>query len=113
MKNIPVIRIVLILSAFILLAGCGDSDKAALLDGVYIQDGPVDLVSGSFTVPVVYDWNSDGKKDILVGNKDPNSSGVISYYENIGTDTSPAFDGSSLIMSCNEECSQLNVPGGG
>ena len=113
MKNMSLLWIVILFIAFISLSGCGGGDKAGLQAGVYIQDGSTDLVSGSFSVPLVYDWNSDGKKDILVGNKDPNSNGVISFYENFGTDTSPTFDGSTLIMSCNDECSPLNVPGGG
>jgi hypothetical protein len=95
------------------LAACGDGGRKALLTGGYIQDGSVDLASGSFSVPVVYDWNSDGKKDILVGHKDVNSNGLISFYENIGTDSSPSFNGSTLIMSCNAECVPVNVSASG
>jgi len=113
MKSIPVLRIAIIFIAFISLAACGGGDTAALLSGVYIQDGSADLVSGSFSVPVIYDWNSDGKKDILVGHKDINSNGYINYYENNGTDSSPSFNGSTHIMSCNAECSPVNVPGSG
>ena len=103
----------LFLGFMIISSGCGDGHEVQLLDGAYIQDGSVDLVSGSFSVPVVYDWNSDGKKDILVGHKDINSNGYISFYENIGTDSSPSFNGSTYIMSCNAECSPLNVAASG
>jgi hypothetical protein len=48
-----------------------------------------------------------------VGHKDVNSNGLISFYENRGTDSSPSFNGSTLIMSCNAQCSPLNVPAGG
>ena len=113
MKNMPVFWIVIIFFAFISLTACGGGDKAELLTGIYIQDGSADLVSGSFSVPIVYDWNSDGKNDLLVGHKDDSSNGSISFYENIGTANSPSFNGSTLIMSCNAECSPLIVPGGG
>ena len=109
MKHKSVLLIVFIFSAFISLTACGGGDNTALLPGVYVQDGSADLVSGSFSVPVAYDWNSDGKKDILVGHKDIDSNGYINYYENIGTDSSPAFNGSTHIMSCNAECSPVNV----
>jgi hypothetical protein len=109
--NLPWRTALLVL--IIALSACGDGGRRALLTGVYIQDSSVDLVSGSFSVPVVYDWNSDGKKDILVGHKDENSNGRISFYENTGTDSYPLFNGFNLIVSCNAECSPLNVAGGG
>ena len=117
-KEGPVMRIkrlwfLIFLGFMITSSGCGDGHEVQLLDGAYIQDGSADLISGSFSVPVIYDWNSDGKKDILVGHKDINSNGYINYYENNGTDSSPSFNGSTHIMSCNAECSPVNVPGSG
>ncbi|MFH0774730.1 MAG: VCBS repeat-containing protein [bacterium] len=38
--------------------------------------------------PAVIDWNLDGKKDIIVGDR----AGYIWFYKNIGTDESPSFD---------------------
>jgi hypothetical protein len=114
MKRVNIPGATSLLLLIVSLAACGGgSDRKALLTGVFIQDGSVDLVSGTFSVPVVYDWNSDGKKDILVGHKDVNSNGHISFYENTGTDSSPSFNGSTLIMSCNAQCSPLNVTAGG
>ena len=45
--------------------------------------------------PQVYDLNGDGKKDLLCGE----NVGRIYYYENIGTNESPVFDGYEFIYS--------------
>jgi len=57
--------------------------------GVRLEaDGkPVDGEIGHL-VPVVTDWNSDGKKDLLVGQF---KGGMIRLYLNQGTDAEPAF----------------------
>ncbi|MBN1670357.1 MAG: VCBS repeat-containing protein [Kiritimatiellae bacterium] len=43
--------------------------------------------------PQVVDWNSDGKKDLLVGERD----GHVRIYLNTGTDASPAFSSYSYL----------------
>jgi hypothetical protein len=82
----------------------------------YIQDSSGDIDVGTYSVPVVYDWNSDGKKDLLVGQKYVDASGVIhgyvSYYENQGTNSSPSFNSSSYIQACSDTCI-LNVAADG
>jgi hypothetical protein len=57
--------------------------------GVRLEaDGkPIDGEVGHL-VPVVTDWNGDGKKDLLVGQF---GSGMIRLYQNRGTDAEPAF----------------------
>lgn len=42
---------------------------------------------------VVFDWNNDGKKDLLVGD----NSGNVNYFKNIGTDNSPSFEQVELV----------------
>jgi len=42
---------------------------------------------GEYATPVVLDWNNDGKKDLIVGNKE----GFVSLYLNTGTDGTPTF----------------------
>ena len=44
--------------------------------------------------PVVYDWNGDGKKDVLVGNL----TGTVQIYLNEGADQSPLFSTSTLLQ---------------
>jgi hypothetical protein len=44
--------------------------------------------------PVLYDWNHDGKRDLLVGDFVTGKTGsFIKVYLNIGTDTKPRFTG--------------------
>lgn len=42
---------------------------------------------GQFSAPQLYDVNKNGKLDLLVGKR----NGMISYFENTGTTSSPAF----------------------
>ena len=61
---------------------------------------PIDV--GARACSIVTDWNSDGKKDLVVGSVD----GMITVFINTGTDTSPDFltgvyvqeDGSPLLV---------------
>jgi hypothetical protein len=47
--------------------------------------GGIDV--GSFSTPLLYDMDSDGKLDLIAGNQ----NGKIYYYRNKGTTTSPNF----------------------
>jgi hypothetical protein len=44
---------------------------------------------------VAYDWDRDGKKDLLIGD----TQGYIRFYRNIGTDASPAFGTSTFLTA--------------
>jgi hypothetical protein len=78
-----------------------------LQPGVAIKDKyGVDLDVGSWSIPVVYDWNNDGKKDLIVGATN-NGQSPVAYYENKGTNASPAFDGYEWIQACNNTCTLL------
>jgi hypothetical protein len=79
----------------------------------YIQSGTVELDAGSWSAPTVYDWNSDGKKDLLIGQSSTvngSTTGKINFFENIGTDSNPLFTTSSYIQSCSESCTNITVP---
>ena len=79
----------------------------------YLQDANGDIDAGDFSVPLVYDWNSDGIKDLLVGSRTGTAQtgyhGYVSFYENIGTNSSPVFGSSSYIQACSTTCSALDV----
>lgn len=70
----------------------------------YIQAGGGDLDVGSYSSPLVADWNGDGVKDLIVGELD---DGMINFFENTGTNQNPLFgpsvhlraDGSEITMS--------------
>ena len=88
----------------------------------YIQDSSGDIDVGMYSAPVVFDWNSDGKKDLLVGQRlneyDSNNNlvathGYVSYYENVGTNASPVFSSPDYIEACNTVCNYLDVIAGG
>jgi len=76
-----------------LLVGDGDGN-VFVYRNTNNNNNPV-LDSGTFifynnddrATPIVYDWNGDGKKDLLVGNL----TGTIQIYQNQGTDSSPSF----------------------
>jgi len=77
-----------------------DSDSVALSEsrfgrGVRLMAAgePIDVEIGHL-VPCVSDWNSDGKKDLLVGQF---KSGAIRLYLNQGTDTEPIFGDFSML----------------
>lgn len=84
-----------------------------LLPGVYIPG--VDV--GEYSVPVVYDWNSDGSKDLIIGSRTGTGQngyhGYVYYYENTGSDSSPLFSNSSQIQACTTVCSAIDAIAGG
>ncbi len=60
----------------------------------FLIDQSIDL--GSAAYPILFDYNKDGKLDMFIGSegyRQPNGllRSKISYYENTGTVTSPAF----------------------
>jgi hypothetical protein len=77
----------------------------------YLQDSSGDIDVGSFSVPVIYDWNNDGKKDFLVGQNNA-GNGYVSFYDNQGTNISPFFTTSTYIQACFNTCI-INVSSAG
>ena len=61
---------------------------------------------GSYAAPLAVDWNSDGLKDLLSGQFD---GGMIRYYPNVGTNSSPQFDSFFYLM---DGASPISVPYG-
>jgi hypothetical protein len=87
--------------------------QTTLLSGVYIPN--VDV--GDYSTPVVYDWNNDGRKDLIIGSRTGAAStgfhGYVNFYENTGSDSSPSFSSSSQIQSCTTACSAIDALAGG
>lgn len=84
-----------------------------LLPEGHLRAGNNKLQARYFSVPVVVDWNSDGKKDLLVGHNyiDENriGHGYISFFVNAGTDKSPRFNKGTYLQTCSNECTPLNA----
>jgi hypothetical protein len=78
-----------------LLINTGTDAKPQFGSSVLIRDGGRNLDAGGRASPVVADWNGDGKKDLIVGA----TSGQLYYYENIGTDAGPEFNGSRTLVA--------------
>jgi hypothetical protein len=87
--------------------------QTTLKPGVYIGNGSSDLTANNWSVPLVYDWNGDRKKDLLVGQNyiDENNTnhGYVGFYENAGTDAAPYFNGVTYLQKCSNKCSRINV----
>ena len=54
---------------------------------------PIDL---RWSSPCVYDWDGDGKKDLIVGQF---SGGRIHLYLNIGTNSSPVLAAATFLKA--------------
>jgi hypothetical protein len=51
---------------------------------------------GFVSAPLMFDWDLDGRKDLLCGQFD---SGKIRFYPNVGEDTAPAFSGYRFLRA--------------
>lgn len=58
-----------------------------LMQSVPVMEQRSRLNAGTLAIPVVNDWNADGRNDIIVGAAD----GRIYLFENIGTNSTPVF----------------------
>ncbi|UCE72702.1 MAG: hypothetical protein JSU99_05150 [Nitrospiraceae bacterium] len=93
--------------------------ETTLSEGIYLQAGNEDLSAPNWSVPLVYDWNDDDKKDLLIGRHfrdragNVQGQGFVTFYENRGTDDQPAFDGHSNIQTCTTACRPVDVASSG
>jgi len=94
--QIIIFPLFLVLALFVVINKKTAFPTPVLLEGEYIRDETGEIDAGLWSVPIVYDWNSDGRKDLLVGQRydeGGTSHGYVSYYKNIGTDGDPRFNG--------------------
>ncbi len=61
-----------------------------------LKDGNVKIDVGYYGAPYVYDWNGDGKKDLLTGQF---TSGYVRFYPNVGQHNNPSFNGFSYLQA--------------
>jgi len=95
------ILIVLLSGSFLIFA------QAPRFNGpAYILDSGVQIDVGYYGSPCVYDWNGDGKKDMIIGQFD---NGYIRFYQNIGSDIEPQFSGYEFLYASG---SQITLPYG-
>jgi hypothetical protein len=77
-----------IIHLLILFSGICYGYEPVLKGAQQIMASSIPLDVGSYSVPNAYDWNNDGKKDLLVGQF---LNGKVRLYLNSGTDASPIF----------------------
>ena len=75
---------------------------------VYLEQLDPYVKSGSLARPVAYDWNGDGKLDLLVGN----SAGYIQYFENTGDLQRPAFTDRGNLLAGGQVIRRMAGPNG-
>ncbi len=73
----------------------GSAQNPQFQDAGRLNAGYSNIDVGDHSSPVHYDWNSDGKRDLLIGN----AAGQIEYLENQGSDTVPVFAGSNTLQA--------------
>ncbi len=71
----------------------GTPTNPSLQDGTWVQVGYSDLDVGNDASPFHYDWDADGKRDLLVGD----NQGQVQFFQNTGSDSVPTFNSSVLI----------------
>jgi len=76
-----------------LFENTGSPGSPRFAPGVPLRVGPRLLRVAGFAVPVVCDWNNDGRKDLLVSDL----LGRIHVFINEGADGDPAFSAGSLV----------------
>ncbi len=74
----------------------------------FLQENMIELGEGAY--PVLFDADSDGKKDLIVGNlgyyNGTTNKSRLAYYKNIGSATAPSF---SLITKDYQNLSSYNI----
>jgi hypothetical protein len=65
--------------------------KPILIQG---ELGPLKIEKGAIAHPTVYDWNHDGKKDLIIGEFEKKAK--FRVFLNEGTDSKPKFSGKSF-----------------
>ena len=98
--------IVMVLGAMAVLWTCSMA-WGQLQEGVLLEaDGEAINIEVGHLVPVVVDWNEDGKKDLLIGQF---KEGKIGLYLNEGTDGKPKLKFSGYLKAGGEE---ISLPSG-
>ncbi len=85
-----------VLAAICLLAPLALGVTPYFMGPQMVNDAGVPIDVGYYGAPTMYDWNGDGKKDLIVGQFD---YGKIRLYQNLGPDTAPDFNGFTFFQS--------------
>ena len=84
------------MSALLLILGFALGAIPVFQDPVLVEDNGTPIEVGNYGAPVMFDWNRDGKKDLITGQLD---SGKIRFYPNVGADLAPVFNGFEFLKA--------------
>ncbi len=81
-----------------------------------IQAAGTSLLAGSYSIPVVADWNSDGIQDLIVGEKSASDAmGRVIVFLNQGTDAAPVYvEGfhAKYFNTTTQQAEMISLPSG-
>ncbi len=92
--------IVLVLVLLVILVPAAFAAIPRFADPVLMEDSGVVIDVDYYAAPMMYDWNRDGKKDMVVGQF---TSGKIRFYPNVGDDSAPVFNGYEFMRASGAE----------
>jgi subtilase family serine protease/methionine-rich copper-binding protein CopC len=75
-----------------------------------VQTGGANLQVDGYSAPALADWNSDGKLDLIVGEKTTAGPGKVRVYLNTGTESSPVYGQFFYVQSAGAD---LSIPASG
>jgi RHS repeat-associated protein len=76
-----------------------------------VQAGGAGIDVGTYSVPALADWNSDGRTDLIVGEKTTAGHGKVRVYPNVGTAAAPAY--ASFVYARLVDNNHVTVPADG
>ena len=84
--------------SLLLLLNVGSATAPAFDAATYLSSGAYPINAGADAVPLVFDADTDGDKDLLVGISD----GSVLLYTNVGTDALPELGGAVLYVQVDD-----------
>jgi hypothetical protein len=76
----------------------------------HVKAGGIDVQVTGYSIPTLADWNSDGRPDLIVGEKFDASSGKVRVYLNTGTAAAPVYSTFFYVQAAGAD---LVVPAAG
>ncbi len=93
MRRIAVMILVACVSAILPDEACASGLRLNLGPQEIVQADGADIQVPGYSVPCLADWNSDGLKDLVVGEGGGSGKAKVRIYLNIGTESAPQFGG--------------------